>query len=199
MLGVKLVRPDGTFDHACKRGFPDDLVGALLLPGFRVESGREARASRATSPVSSERTRLAPWTRSTVPSCSSDARAADAVGRWTSAIGCMPEDIDCCHRFWDEGWESPVLAGVQRDATAREAARATFVSWRLNREFHHSMWLFYVKHVAPGNRRLSRAGWLGDVDEVRALRLSQTRCASRRSTTGATEAARARSGVDPRA
>ena len=79
------------------------------------------------------------------------------------------EDIDWCHRFWDEGWKVLYWPGVE--VTHRKGGSSGDIrSWELNRAFHRSMWLFYAKHVAPRTAEGGvRARVGGRVDEVRPL------------------------------
>ena len=66
MLGCKLVRMDGSLDHACKRGFPTPRSSLTYFA--RLGRGGRHRLGGYTADHSM-RTRWATWTPSTVPSC----------------------------------------------------------------------------------------------------------------------------------
>ena len=160
MLGVKLVRPDGTFDHACKRGFPTISSALYYFLGLNRVWPRSPRFARYTAGE------LGEDDTGTVDAINGAfmlvrREAADAAGPMDERYWLYAEDIDWCHRFWDEGWKVLYWPGAQ--VTHRKGGSSGDIrSWRLNREFHHSMWLYYAKHVAPGKpKAVSWLVWLG--------------------------------------
>ena len=160
MLGCKLVRPDGTFDHAAKRGFP--TIASALAYFLRLDRVR---------PTSK---RLARYTAGTLGEDDAgyvDAvngafmlvrrEAVDDVGPMDERYWLYAEDLDWCHRFWERGWK--ILYWPQVEVVHWKGGSAGDVrSWALNRAFHRSMWLYYDKHHAPHHGRVtSLAVWAG--------------------------------------
>jgi GT2 family glycosyltransferase/glycosyltransferase involved in cell wall biosynthesis len=147
MLGVKLVRPDGTFDHACKRGFPTVSSALFYFTGLsrlRPHSARLAQYTAGqlgedeTGPVDAINGAFMLVKRS----------AVDEVGPMDERYWLYAEDIDWCRRFWDSGWKVLYWPGVHV-IHRKGGSSGDIRSWDLNRAFHRSMWLFYKKHVAP--------------------------------------------------
>ena len=160
MLGVKLVRPDGTFDHACKRGFPTVSSALYYFLGLSRLFPKSRRFARYTAGE------LGEDESGTVDAINGafmlvKREAVEQVGPMDERYWLYAEDIDWCHRFWDEGWKVLYWPGVR--VTHRKGGSSGDIrSWELNRAFHRSMWLFYAKHVAPGQPRLvSALVWVG--------------------------------------
>jgi GT2 family glycosyltransferase len=160
MLGVKLVRPDGTFDHACKRGFPTVSSALYYFLGLSRLFPRSPRFARYTAGE------LGEDEVGTVDAINGafmlvKRKAVEEVGPMDERYWLYAEDIDWCHRFWDEGWKVLYWPGVR--VTHRKGGSSGDIrSWELNRAFHRSMWLFYEKHVAPGQPRVvSGLVWAG--------------------------------------
>jgi colanic acid biosynthesis glycosyl transferase WcaI len=160
MLGCKLVRPDGSFDHACKRGFPT-VSSALYfffgLSRLRPSSPRFAHYTAGpldkddTGPVDAVNGAFMLVRRG----------AVDEVGAMDERYWLYAEDLDWCRRFWETGWKILYWPGVEVVHTKGGSA-GEYRSWILNRAFHRSMWLFYAKHHAPDQPRLvAGAVWAG--------------------------------------
>ena len=160
MLGVKLVRPDGTFDHACKRGFPTISSSLYYFLGLSRLRPRSPRFARYTAG------QLGEDETGTVDAINGafmlvKREAVDDVGPLDERYWLYAEDIDWCHRFWDEGWKVLYWPGV-RVVHRKGGSSGDIRSLALNRAFHRSMWLFYAKHVAPEQPRVvSGLVWLG--------------------------------------
>ena len=147
MLGCKLVRPDGSFDHACKRGFPTVLSALYYftgLAGHFPDSPRFAQYTAAhlgideTGRVDAINGAFMLVRRS----------AADDVGELDERYWLWAEDLDWCHRFWEKNWE--VLYWPEVEVVhLKSASVGEHRSLRLNFAFHRSIWLFYKKHHAP--------------------------------------------------
>ena len=147
MLGCKLVRPDGSFDHACKRGFPTVLTALYYFTGLArmfPDSPRFAQYTAAqlgideTGTVDAINGAFMLVRRS----------AAEEVGGLDERYWLWAEDLDWCHRFWEEGWE--VLYWPEVEVVhLKSASVGEHRSLRLNFAFHRSIWLFYAKHHAP--------------------------------------------------
>src|SRR6266511_4499811 len=144
IAGCRLVRADGSLDHAAKREFPT-LLSAL---GHFTRIGRRAGA----------RGRLAAYRAPTVESGPVDAvngafmlirrRALDEVGAFDEGFWMYMEDLDLCYRFAEAGWvtwyePSVTVFHVKHGSSGRDR------SPRLNYAFHYGMYRFYRKHYAP--------------------------------------------------
>ena len=155
VVGVRLVRPDGTFDHAAKRSFPT-LFGAL---GHFTGIGRAGLLSR----------RLAQYRAPAVDErgCGEvDAvngafmlirrEAIDAVGLLDEAYRMYGEDLDWCYRFKRAGWSvfydgRASVVHVKGAVSVLQRGRGRHRGLRTNLAFHRAMGRFYRKF--HGGRR----------------------------------------------
>jgi GT2 family glycosyltransferase len=155
MLGCKLVRPDGTFDHACKRGFPTVLSALYYFSGLAGRFPDSPRFAQYTA------AHLGVDETGTVDAINGAfmlvrRSAADDVGGLDERYWLWAEDLDWCHRFWKHGWE--VLYWPEVEVIhLKSASVGEHRSLRLNFAFHRSIWLFYKKHHAPHRSRLLSA------------------------------------------
>lgn len=150
ICGCRLVREDGSFDHAAKRSFPT-VVGAL---GHFLRVGRSSRAPTA----------LAQYRAPDVESGPVDAvngafmlirrGALEEVGLFDEGFWMYMEDLDLCYRFHEAGWttwyEPSVTVVHVKGATSGPIRGA-----RLNYAFHYGMWRFYRKHYARKRLRFA--------------------------------------------
>jgi N-acetylglucosaminyl-diphospho-decaprenol L-rhamnosyltransferase len=164
VIGVRLMRRDGSFDHAAKRSFPT-LLGAL---GHFTGVGRLPAATR----------RLAQYRAPDVDEfgCGEvDAvngafmlvrrRAVAEVGLLDEGYGMYGEDLDWCYRFKRAGWK--VLYDGR--ATVIHVKGAMTVVERHGRHralstnllFHRAIGRFYRKFHAGENRALDAAVYAG--------------------------------------
>ena len=142
--GPKLLREDGTLDHAAKRSFPTptSALGHFSGLGRRTGSGG----------------RLADYTAPGVESGPVDAvngafmlirRAAlEQVGLFDEGYWMYMEDLDLCYRFAEAGWVTwyePTATAVHVKAGTSGPLRGP----RLNYAFHYGMYRFYRDHYAP--------------------------------------------------
>jgi N-acetylglucosaminyl-diphospho-decaprenol L-rhamnosyltransferase len=143
IAGCRLVREDGTFDHAARRAFPTPL-GAL------AHFTRIGRSRRAPA-------RLAQYRAPSVESGPVDAvngafmlvrrKALEEVGLFDEGYWMYMEDLDLCYRFAQAGWTT----WYEPDATvvhAKGGSSGRFRSPRLNYAFHYGMYRFYRTHYA---------------------------------------------------
>ena len=161
MLGVKLVRPDGTFDHACKRGFP--TIPSALAYFLRLDRIRP-RSARFAGYTAGQLEEDETGTVDAVNGAFMLVRreAAESVGPIDERYWMYAEDLDWCHRFWKRGWKVLYWPGAEVIHWKGGSSGGDVRSWPLNRAFHRSMWLFYEKHHAPRRPRvLSYAVWAG--------------------------------------
>jgi GT2 family glycosyltransferase/glycosyltransferase involved in cell wall biosynthesis len=151
ILGCKLVRPDGTFDHACKRGIP--TISSALAYFFRLHRLRP-RSPRFSKYVAGELGEDEAGYVDAVNGAFMLVRkeAAEAVGPLDERYWMYAEDLDWCRRFWEAGWKVLYWPGIQ--VTHWKGGSSGDVRpWRLNWAFHRSMWQFYEKHEAPKHGR----------------------------------------------
>ena len=104
MLGCKLVRPDGSFDHACKRGFPTVLSALYYFSGLAARFPDSPRFAQYTA------AQLGIDETGTVDAINGAfmlvrRSAAEEVGEFDERYWLWAEDLDWCHRFWERGWE----------------------------------------------------------------------------------------------
>jgi GT2 family glycosyltransferase len=159
MLGCKLVRLDGSLDHACKRQIP---TPASSLSYFlrRIGRRRTTPAGRYTA------TELGADDEGTVGAINGAfmlvRRAAiEEVGTFDEDYWMYGEDLDWCLRFTQRGWQVVYWPG----ATAihvKAGITGTRRSLRVNFAFHQSMWIFFRKHQAGQYpAAMSALIWLG--------------------------------------
>jgi GT2 family glycosyltransferase len=160
MLGCKLVRPDGTFDHACKRGFPTLLSALYYFSGLARRFPRSPYFAQYTAahlgideagPVDAVNGAFMLVRRS----------AVDEVGQLDERFWLWAEDLDWCQRYWERGWK--VLYWPEAEVVhLKSASVGDRRSLRLNFAFHRSIWLYYAKHQAPHRSPvISALVWLG--------------------------------------
>jgi GT2 family glycosyltransferase len=144
MLGVKLVKPDGTLDHAAKRGFPTPLSSLYHFVGLTRLAPRSPRFAQYTSG------HVDPGETAPVDAVNGAfmlvrREALEDVGPMDEEFWLYMEDLDWCYRFWQAGWQVlywPGASIVHLKGGSSPSGR----SWRANHAFHRGMWLFYRKH-----------------------------------------------------
>jgi N-acetylglucosaminyl-diphospho-decaprenol L-rhamnosyltransferase len=147
VIGCRLVRDDGTFDHASKRSFPN--------PRDALEyffQGRDNGPSRYLSPNVPE---LGVGSVDAINGAFMLIRseAMQEVGLLDQRYWMYGEDLDWCKRFSDLGW-NVVYDGRTTVLHLKGGTTGTQRSWRLNWHFHRSMAIFYRTHNAGNNRPL---------------------------------------------
>jgi N-acetylglucosaminyl-diphospho-decaprenol L-rhamnosyltransferase len=154
MAGCRLVRPDGSFDHAAKRGFPTPLSALAHFSGI----GRGARAgawlAQYRAPDLGERE-------------SGEVEAINGafmlvrrealrdVGLLDEGYWLYMEDLDWCYRFHQRGWKVWYEGGVDV-VHLKGASAGAHRDLRRNVAFHRGMARFYRKFYA-GRRPLTDA------------------------------------------
>jgi len=149
--GPRLERPDGSFDHAARRGFPTPLSSLAHFSGVgrRVNRGRLAayRAPEVESgPVDAVNGACMLIRRS----------ALDRVGLFDEGYWMYMEDLDLCYRFAEAGWTTwyePAATVLHVKAGTRGEVRCP----TLNYAFHYGMYRFYRDHYAPRRSPLVNA------------------------------------------
>jgi GT2 family glycosyltransferase len=160
MLGCKLVRPDGTLDHACKRGFPTPLSALAHFAGLTRRAPRSRRLAGYTAGhLGENETGEVDAVNGAMMLVRREALAA--VGPLDEDYWLYMEDLDWCYRFWQAGW--PVLYWPEVEIVhVKAGSSGKHRSWKANRAFHEGMWLFYRKHYAAERSALVNAAvWAG--------------------------------------
>ena len=147
MLGCKLVRPDGTLDKACKRGFPTPLSSLYYFSGASRVAPRSPRFAQYTAGhVGEDETALVDAVNGAFMLVRRE--ALDIVGLLDERYWLYMEDLDWCYRFSQHGW--PVLYWPEVEVIHAKAGSSGHPRrWRANYAFHRGMWLFYRTHYAP--------------------------------------------------
>jgi GT2 family glycosyltransferase len=160
MLGCKLTLPDGSPDHAAKRGFPSPLGAVAYFTGLNRLRPRSRRLGEyTTSHLDPDREHLVDAINGAMMLVRR--RALDDVGPLDEDYWLYMEDLDWCWRFWAAGWPVLYWPGVEI-IHVKGGSSGKRRSWNTNYHFHRGMWLFYRKHIArrrsPGTNALV---WVG--------------------------------------
>jgi GT2 family glycosyltransferase len=152
MLGCRLVRDDGSFDHAAKRAFPTPLGALAHFVGL---SGRGGRLAQYRAPELGEHD--AGDVDAVNGAFMLVRRAAmDEVGLLDEGYWLYMEDLDWCYRFHQAGWRVRYEGGVTvihvKAGTSGRHRRL-----RQNVAFHRGMARFYRKFHAGRNPLLDVA------------------------------------------
>src|SRR5262245_3744073 len=144
VVGARLLREDGSLDHASKRSFPTPLsaLGHFTRVGRREGAGGRLAAYRAPE----------------VESGKVDAvngafmlmrrRQFEELGGFDEGYWMYMEDLDFSYRLAEAGW----LTWYEPAATVahvKGASTPTGRSPRLDYAFHRGMYRFYRSHYAP--------------------------------------------------
>jgi N-acetylglucosaminyl-diphospho-decaprenol L-rhamnosyltransferase len=147
--GCRLVRADGSFDHAAKRAFPTPLGALAHFTGLgrRASAGPRLSQYRATA--------LSEHGRGEVDAVNgafmlARREAVREVGLLDEAYWLYMEDLDWCYRFKAHGWK----VWYEGEATfvhlkgGSSIVGAGHRPLRLNLAFHRGMGRFYRKFYA---------------------------------------------------
>jgi GT2 family glycosyltransferase len=153
IAGPRLVRDDGTLDHAAKRSFPT-IRSAL---GHFTGIGRRSRASGSLAAYRAPDVEQGPVD-AVNGACMMIRRSAlDEVGLFDEGFWMYMEDLDLCYRFARAGfvtWYEPTATVVHLKGGSSGRRRGV----RLNYAFHYGMFRFYRKHYAPRRHTLVNVG-----------------------------------------
>ena len=155
VLGIKLVKADGSLDLACRRGFPTPEASFYRLSGLARLFPRSPRFARYNL------THLDPDQATEVDSvCGAfmmvRGEALAQVGLLDESFYFYGEDLDWAFRFKEKGWKVFYYPEVQ--ALHYKGQTSQKQSERMIREFYRAMEVFYRKHYAAQNPPLLR--WL---------------------------------------
>ena len=147
IAGAKLVREDGSLDHAAKRSFPTP-VGALAH--FTGVGRREDASERLSQYRAPERGDDEAGSVDAVNGAFMMIRRSvlEELGGFDEGYWMYMEDLDLCYRFDAEGWVTwyePSAVVVHVKAGTSGPIRNP----KLNRAFHYGMFRFYRKFYAP--------------------------------------------------
>ena len=159
VVGVRLVRRDGTFDHAAKRAFPT-VVGAL---GHFTGIGRRKAASGALAQYRAPE--LDEHGQGEVDAVNGAfmlvrREAIASVGLLDEGYRFYGEDLDWCYRFKQQGWKVWYDGGVTVVHIKGGVTGGRHRGLALNYAFHHAMARFYRKFHAGRNLPLDAAVYL---------------------------------------
>lgn len=143
ICGCRLVRDDGSFDHASKRSFPT-ITGAL---GHFLRIGRVSRAPRLLAQYRAPDVVGGPVDAVNGAFMLMRRAALDEVGLFDEGYWMYMEDLDLCYRMQQAGWTTwyePSITVVHVKGGTTGANRTA----RLNYAFHYGMYRFYRKHYA---------------------------------------------------
>jgi GT2 family glycosyltransferase len=142
IAGPRLVREDGSFDHAARRSFPTPVsaLGHFLVVGRRLRRGALAQY------------RAPEVERGPVDAVNGAfmlirGRAHEEVGLFDEGYWMYMEDLDLCYRFARAGWVTWYEPDVEV-VHVKGASSGRYRSLRLNYAFHYGMLRFYRKHYA---------------------------------------------------
>jgi N-acetylglucosaminyl-diphospho-decaprenol L-rhamnosyltransferase len=143
VVGPRLLRPDGSFDHAARRSFPTPLsaLGHFTGVGRRAGAAGRLAAYRApeveSGPVDAVNGAFMLMRRS----------AFEAAGGFDEGYWMYMEDLDLSYRLARDGW----LSWYEPSATVMHVKGGTVGGprpARLNWHFHRGMGRFYRQHYA---------------------------------------------------
>jgi N-acetylglucosaminyl-diphospho-decaprenol L-rhamnosyltransferase len=157
IVGCRLEREDGTFDHAARRSFPTPL-GAL---GHFTRIGRGKRAPARLAQYRAPEVERGPVDAVNGAFMLIRRRALEGVGLFDEGYWMYMEDLDLCYRFRQAGW----ITWYDPDVTVLHVKGGTSGRHRrprLDYAFHYGMLRFYRKHyAATRNPFLNLAVYLG--------------------------------------
>ena len=149
MVGVRLLKADGSFDHAAKRSFPTPLSALAHFTGLGRRRGASSRLSqyRATGLGEEE-----PGQVDAVNGAFMlvRAEAVRRVGLLDEGYWLYMEDLDWCRRFGQAGWKvfyEPAGTALHVKGGSSPGRRA----FRQEVAFHRGMGRFYRRFEAPRN------------------------------------------------
>ena len=140
-IGPRLIRPDGSLDHAARRAFPT-VRGALAY------FTRFDRVVRGAAQYTAPEVEQGPVDAINGAFMLIRREALDEIGLFDEGYWMYMEDLDLCYRLKQAGWqvwyEPRASAWHLKGGSAGEVR-----SVRLNAWFHYGMLRFYRKFYAP--------------------------------------------------
>jgi N-acetylglucosaminyl-diphospho-decaprenol L-rhamnosyltransferase len=144
VVGPRLLRADGTLDHAAKRSFPTPLSALGHFSGL----GRRPGASRSLAAYRAPQVESGPVDAVNGAFMLMRRSAFEQAGGFDERYWMYMEDLDLCYRLAEAGWVTwyeprATVLHVKGGTTGGER------SPRLNLAFHGGMYRFYRDHYAP--------------------------------------------------
>jgi GT2 family glycosyltransferase len=150
--GPRLVRADGSLDHAARRSFPT-IVGAV---GHFSGLGRRDDAPAALAQYRAPDVEQGPVDAVNGAFMLLRRAALDQVGLFDEDYWMYMEDLDLCYRLAEAGWTTwyePSVAVLH----VKHGSSGDRRSPRLTAAFHTGMARFYRRHYAPQRNPLVNA------------------------------------------
>ena len=151
MLGGKLVRSNGEFDHACKRGAPTIASSLYYFAGLGRMFPRSSRFAHYTA-GDLDKDEAGYVDAITGAFMLVRREAVEEVGEFDERYWLYGEDLDWCARFWQHGWRILYWPGIEV-THIKGGSTGDYRSWRVNVAFYRSMWLYYKKHLSRHHSR----------------------------------------------
>jgi GT2 family glycosyltransferase len=152
VIGPRLEREDGSFDHASRRSFPTPLSALGHFTGL----GRRERARGALADYRAPKVGSGPVDAVNGAFMLIRRSALEQVGLFDTRYWMYMEDLDLCYRLAEAGWitwfEPSVTVVHIKAGTSGEHRSA-----RLNYAFHYGMFRFYRDHYASRRNPLLNA------------------------------------------
>jgi GT2 family glycosyltransferase len=152
LAGPRLVREDGSFDHAARRLFPTPL-GAL---GHFTGVGRRDGAPAALAQYRAPAVERGPVDAVSGAFMLLRRRALDEVGLFDEGYWLYMEDLDLCYRLARASWVTWYEPSVEA-THVKGGSSGRHRTFRVNRAFHAGMARFYRTHYAGERSRLLNA------------------------------------------
>jgi GT2 family glycosyltransferase len=151
VVGVRLVKPDGTFDHAAKRSFPTLLGAVGHFTGLGRSDGRLAARLGQYRAVDVDEHGAGEVDAVNGAFMLVRREAIDAVGLLDEAYRMYGEDLDWCLRFKRAGWTvfydgRASVVHVKGAVSVTQRGRSRHRRLATNIAFHRAMGRFYRKH-----------------------------------------------------
>jgi GT2 family glycosyltransferase len=169
ICGCRLLREDGSFDHAARRAFPTPL-GAL---GHFTTIGRRAGAPRALAQYRAPDVESGPVDAVSGAFMLIRRRALEEIGLFDEGYWLYMEDLDLCFRAAKSGWitwyEPAVTTTHVKGGTSGRNRTA-----RVNYAFHYGMFRFYRRHYAQSRPRALNLAVYGGIGAKLAISSSRS-------------------------
>ena len=161
ICGPRLVREDGSLDHAAKRSFPTPLGALAHFAGigrsqYRAPHVEEGSVDAVNGAFMLIRRGM-----------------LDQIGLFDEGYWMYMEDLDLCYRAKQAGW----LTWYEPHAVAVHVKQGSSPSGRTSRlevAFHYGMYRFYRRHYAPLRSRLVNAAVYAGISAKLGIALGRT-------------------------
>jgi GT2 family glycosyltransferase len=152
MVGPRLLNADRTFQHACRRSFPNPFNSLLYVTGLsKLGWGSQGGYKRENDK---------PEISGSVEVLSGAAmlfrrEVYQKIGGFDEQFFMYGEDIDFCKRVYDAGFKTTYVANAQIIHLGGTSSRKRRTQSLIN--FYQAMWLYYRKHFYRSNSRFFSA------------------------------------------